>query len=341
MILFRADGNPKIGSGHIMRCLSLADAFQEAGHDSLFVTASGHLQSLIEGRSYGCHVLHTEYDHMERELDVFLPLLQEKQPAFLILDSYFVTPAYMRALTQEAPLVYIDDMNAFDYPADVVANYNIYAEDMAYPPGKKYLRGPKYTPLRREFQNVPQKEKRQDVKDILLLTGGTDLEHVVLTLLRHLREHPLSEGITLHIVLGALNQDAAEIEQEAEHFPNVRLYRNITNISELMQACDVAISAAGTTLYELCACGLPTVTYILADNQIFPAEAFERAGLMLCAGDVRGNVDFAEELFLQVKRLIDDASLRRGMAEEMQNVVDGAGAKWLVKELKRLFSKNF
>lgn len=331
MILFRADGNPQIGSGHVMRCLSLADAFQESGRDSLFVTASGHLQSLIEGRGYMCHVLHTEYDHLEQELDVFLPFLKDKQLELLVLDSYFVTPSYMRALKQEAPLVYIDDMNAFDYPADVVVNYNIYAEDMEYPPGKKYLLGPKYAPLRREFQNIPEKEIRRDVRDILLLTGGTDLEHVVLTLLRYLQENPLPEGIMLHAVLGALNQDAAEIERAAKGFPNVKLYRNIANIGELMQTCDIAISAAGTTLYELCACGVPTVAYILADNQILPAKAFEKTGLMLCAGDVRADAGFAGKIFSKVDMLVHDMDLRRRMAQKMQHMVDSDGAKNVVR----------
>lgn len=333
MIVFRADGNPKIGSGHVMRCLSLADAFQELGQTSLFITASEDLQGLIHSRGHACQVLYTEYDHMEQELDVLLPVLKEKQPALLVLDSYFVTSAYMRALKQEVALVYIDDMNAFDYPADVVVNYNIYAEDMEYPPGKKYLLGPKYAPLRREFHNIPKKEIRRDVKDILLLTGGTDLEHVVLTLLHHLQKNPLPEGITLHAVLGALNQDAEEIERVSKGFPNVRLYRNITNISELMQECDIAISAAGTTLYELCACGVPTVTYILADNQILPAKAFERTGLMLCAGDVRTDTGFAKKIFSKVDMLIRNMDLRGQMVQEMQRMVDGDGAKRVAEML--------
>lgn len=333
MIIFRADGNPQIGSGHIMRCLSLADAFREIGKSCAFITASGYLQSAIEGRGHECRVLHTEYTQMERELEMLLPILREKRPKLLILDSYFVTADYMNALKKEAPLVYIDDMNAFDYPADVVVNYNIFAEDIDYLPEKKYLLGPKYAPLRREFQNIGKKVIRKKAEDVLLLTGGTDLEHVVLKVLGHIKRHALPAGITLHVVLGAMNQDAEEIEKTALHFKNVQLYRNITNMSELMQQCDVAVSAAGTTLYELCACGVPTVTYILADNQIAPARAFEKKGLMSCAGDVREDKEFVEKLFSDVNMLLCDLHFRRNIGERMQNTVDGEGAWHLANTL--------
>lgn len=339
MILFRADGNPKIGSGHIMRCLSIADAFHETGKSCIFITASEHLQGAIESRGHECHVLNTEYTQMEQELEILLPILKEKRPEMLILDSYFVTPDYMRALKQVAPQVYIDDMNAFDYPADIVVNYNIYAEDMKYPPGKKYLLGPKYAPLRKEFQNVGKKVIRQEVKDILLLTGGTDLEHVVLKVLRYLQEDPLSKEITLHVVLGSMNQDIVEIEQAAACFQNVQLNRNITNMSELMQKCDVAVSAAGTTLYELCACGVPTVTYILADNQIMSARAFEKKGLMRCVGDTRENVKFVENLLQEVGLLIQSRRKRYQMAKRMQEIIDGAGTKAIISYVKK-YIKN-
>lgn len=333
MIIFRADGNPQIGSGHVMRCLSLADAFHEIGQSCMFVTASEHLQGLIQDRGYSCYVLHTEYRKMEQELGILLPFLKKKNPKILILDSYFVTLNYMLAIKQEVPLIYVDDMNAFNYPADVVVNYNIYAEDMKYPSGKKYLLGPKYAPLRREFQNIGKKVVRQEVKDILLLTGGTDLEHVVLRILNYMKEHPLPSEITLHVVLGAMNSDIIGIEQVASHFQNVRLYRNIMDMGELMQKCDVAVSAAGTTLYELCVCGVPTVTYVLADNQIVPARAFDKAGLMSCAGDARIDAKFVEKLFLDMKKVICDSGLRKNAAKRLQNTVNGKGAKHLAKAL--------
>ena len=100
-----------------------------------------------------------------------------------------------------------------------------------------------------------------------------------------------------------------------------------------MMQCDAAISAGGTTLFELCACGLPTVTYILADNQIMNAGAFERSGLTLNAGDIRGDVCFAKRLFEILDALTENFALRQRMAEQMQDTVDGMGARRLAEAL--------
>lgn len=332
LILFRADGNPQVGSGHIMRCLSLADAFQDMGQTAVFVTADDCFLDTIQKRGYNSIVLHTEYDHMEDELSVWLPLLRENRPCCILLDSYFVTPDYMTAVKREAPLIYIDDQNAFDYPADVVINYTLYGEGLLYPQNKRYLLGPQFALLRREFQNVPRRQISEQVKQVLLSTGGADWEHVAYQCVQYLSNRP-TEGIIFHVILGTMNQDAAEIEQLADGCDYIVLHRNVSDMRSLMLQCDAAISAGGTTLFELCACGLPTVTYVLADNQIMNAAAFEEAGLMLCAGDIRNDSQFAAHIFECLKTLVQDRSLRLRMSRRMQELVDGNGAAHLAKAI--------
>lgn len=331
MIFFRADGNPRIGAGHIMRCLSLADALREDGVPSAFVTAEPDMGPLIEARGYDCLVLGSVYDRMEEELPALLPLLE--QAALVILDSYFVTPDYMTAVRAKAPLVYIDDLNAFDYPADVVVNYNLYADTMSYPPDKTYLLGPRYAPLRKQFQGLAPRAVRERVEQILLSTGGTDPYHVALGCCEYLRAHPPVSGLVCHIVLGAMNRDAEQIQRIAAETPWIVPHRQVTDMRGLMLECDAAVSAAGTTLYELCACGLPTVTYILADNQRMGAAAFEAAGLMPCAGDVRKNACFAEHIFEKLNILTENYTERQNLVKQMQMTVDGYGTVRLVEKL--------
>lgn len=334
MILFRADGNPQVGSGHIMRCLSLADAFQTAGQAVIFVTADDSFQDIIQRRGYECVVLHTKYDAMEGELSVLIPLLQKFCPSCILLDSYFGTPDYMAAIRNEAPLVYIDDLNTFDYPADLVINYMLYADKLAYPRNKRYLLGAKYALLRKEFRGVPQRQIKEQVKDVLLSTGGADSEHMALGCVRYLRKRP-ADGIIYHVVLGAMNQDVVEIEGLTDGCTHIVLHRNVSDMRSLMLQCDVAISAGGTTLFELCACGVPTVTYVLADNQIMNATSFEEAGLMLNAGDIRTNRQIAKDIFGQVEWLAQDWTLRKRMTERMQALVDGKGAVRLAASIFR------
>lgn len=336
MIFFRADGNPWIGTGHIMRCLSLADAFRERGTEAVFILAESYMQPLIQSRGYECLVLDSAYDRMEEELPAFLPLLKARRPVCVLLDSYFVTPEYMRAVRAEAPLVYIDDLNAFDYPADMVVNYNLYGETVDYPPNKTYLLGPRYAPLRKQFQGLAPRPVRERAERFLISTGGTDPCHVALRCVEYLREHPPDTGAVYHIVLGAMNLDAGQIEKLAAGIPYLAPHRRVDDMCGLMLQCDAAVSAAGTTLYELCACGLPTVTYVLADNQIRGAAAFEAAGLMPCAGDVRRDPGFAGRIFAALERA-GDWDRRREAAERMQALVDGNGAARLAEAIAGTF----
>ena len=336
MILFRADGGPRLGSGHIMRCLSLADAFRDMGQNAVFVTADDCFRDIIHKRGYECRVLRTEYDRMEGELSKLLPLLQELCPQCVLLDSYFVTPRYMAAVRQEAALIYIDDLNSFDYPANLVVNYTLYADKLDYPQNKRYLLGPQYAILRMEFRDIPERRAAAQVRNVLFSTGGADPEHVALECVRYLRERPLS-GVTCHVMLGAMNQDADEIKRIADGCPHIMPHQNVSDMRSLMLECGAAVSAGGTTLFELCACGVPTVTYILADNQIMNAASFEKAGLMLNAGDIRKDSRFAAHIFDCLDTLMRDPPLRRRMSEQMQALIDGNGAVRLADAICKAF----
>lgn len=332
MILVRADGNPRIGSGHIMRCLSLADALRELGEDAVFITADDCFRDMIQKRGYECIVLQTRYDCMAEDLAILLPLLRKLQPRCVLLDSYFVTPDYMASIREAAPLLYIDDQNTFDYPADLVVNYMLYSGKCGYPQNKRYLLGPQYAPLRKEFRDMPRRRAAKRVKNVLLSAGGADPEHVALGCVQYLRDRQ-EQGVTYHIVLGAMNRDVDAIEQIAAGQEHIVLYRQISDMRSLMLRCDAAISAGGTTLFELCACGLPTVTYVLADNQIMNAASFEEAGLMPCAGDIRKDCQFARHVLERLETLTQDHPLRQRVAERMQALVDGNGAIRLAREI--------
>ena len=338
MIIFRADGNSKIGSGHIMRCLSLADAAGERGMACCFVTAGSEFQNIIQEREYKCVVLGTDYTDMEAELPTLKKVLADEKADAIVVDSYFATEAYLNALRPFGKLIYIDDLAAFAYPVDMLVNYNIYAPDIGYEElyaqKKKplLLLGPQYAPLRREFQNGDFRRPNGNVKNVFVSTGGADAEHIALQFIQYLklRREP---QYTFHVLLGAMNQDREEIENLAWNVPNVVIHQNVRDVRELMCSCDAALSAAGSTLYELCACGVPIITYILADNQATGAKRFANRGLALLTGDVRKNADFCPALLDKLDELARDVELRAAMAERAYRVVDGKGAGRVIKEV--------
>lgn len=345
-ILFRADANPSVGFGHIMRCLSIADSAASFNQEVLFILADNTVQGLVNERGYPSIVLGTAYNELEGEAERVSAIIAESRSSALVVDSYFVTKQYLSALQNNCRsvgcvLVYMDDVLAFPYPCDVLLNYNIYGPDADYKglyQGKKtlpiFLLGTSFAPLRREFQSLAHRIVCRQGKKVLISTGGSDCEHITLELVEEIRKRA-GEEITFHVIIGAMNQDKELIYDRAKGCPNVVLHENVKNMSDLMQACDVAISAAGSTLYELCATQTPTITYILADNQIPGAEGFDYYGIMKNCGDIRmlGGEELAHKLLEATIELCSNYEKRVQIAEKMFIAVDGQGAERIVMKL--------
>lgn len=357
MFLFRADGNPNIGAGHIMRCLSIADAAFAVGIPCLFVMADEIFVSTIAGRGHQAAVLDTDYSCMEEELKrgLFERIIRERHPSALIVDSYFVTYQYLLSLKKlcneiSCKLIYLDDVLAFPYPSDYLVNYNIYGpdkemeyENMYFGAAKeevpRFLLGTAFTPLRAEFQNLPHRRVKQQAKDIFLSTGGSDPEHMGLKLVEYIRsctdESRRLDKFHFHLVIGGLNQDMDRIRKIAQGISNITLPCNVIYMQKLMSSCDVAVSAAGSTLYELCATQTPVITYILADNQIPGATGFEKHNVLTCCGDVRleGAGKMARNVIEAAVQLADNYEERVRIASAQKRIVDGKGAGRIVEIL--------
>lgn len=331
-LIFRANAGPAIGSGHIMRCLSLAAAFQELGCECVFLCSGSELEGRI--KAAGCRFckISGAGDVLDPELPALVPLLQELHPDLLIVDSYQVTSSYLSALQRFCPVAYLDDLAAFAYPCEFLINYNLYAldwpqryTDLYSGQTPKLILGPSYAPLRAEFRGLSPRAIRPAMQDVLVSTGGADPEGIAVRLLEALPAYKQWQHACFHFMVGALHPDLPRLQALAAAQPNVQLHINVQKVSDLMVSCDAAIAAAGSTLYELCACGTPTVTYTLADNQLPGAAAFAAHGLMCNAGDCRRNEAFIPHLLDELSNL-SPAPQRTAMSANMRQVVDGEGA---------------
>lgn len=338
MILLRADGGARIGAGHIMRCLSLADALRDAGEVCRFVLADAAMLHAVTARGYAADVLGADPAAGLAELPVLLPVVEQHRPRFVVADSYALPAPWVAAVQAVCPVVRFDDAGDAANPARLLINYNLAALDLDYK-GRAGLFGPRYAPLRAQFAALPPRVVRQKAADALVLTGGADPENLAGALLAALAGHRPKDaaGLHWHFVVGALNPHLPELQAAAVALDSVTLHQNVQEMAALMQRCDVALSAAGSTLYELAATGTPTVTYTLADNQLPGATAFAARGLMVNAGDCRGAAGFAEVLITAVEHLAADAAKRTALAPALQALVDGQGAAQMAAELlKRL-----
>ena len=332
MILIRADANEKIGTGHVMRCLSIANAFVRAGHEVKFVTADHRGDGLIQSRGFESICLDSEWTQMERE--GMGRVVRTYRPDLLLVDSYFATESYLSSLSNSVILACIDDQNLAIWDLDYLIYYNIFGPVMDYSGYKKtrtkLLLGPCYAPLRDEFVSAGFHEI-YDVSDVMVSAGGADPERITEKLIENVCKD--LNDITFHFVVGALNPRLERIKEMAREHHNVILHINEKNMAGLMKSCDIAISAAGSTLYEFCACGTPTITYALADNQLIATNEFDKQKIMLSAGDCRNNEKFIAGLMALIKRLIGNEKLRLEMSRRMQKIVDGNGASRIVNEL--------
>lgn len=344
MILFRADGNEIVGSGHIMRCLSIAQAAKDLGEECCFVMADKSFASAVEHAGVQSFFLNTDFKSMPEELNQLLPVIEKVNPQCIVVDSYYVTEKYLQKIRQYSPVVYIDDLASFAYPVDVLINYNIYGEKIGYVQMyqeqnrklPKLLLGPSYAPLRKEFKEVKRKPQPKKIKNILVSTGGADHEHVALKLAKYLTTHERKSAYQYHFLLGAMNPDVLELTRIEKEFSEIiKLHQNVRQMRELLQSCDIAVSAAGSTLYELCACGIPTITYVLADNQILGACTFEEKGLMLYVGDCRKEKDFPKHAIQAIETLVRKYLYRENVAEQMYMTVTGNGAKKIIEYILR------
>lgn len=344
MFYIRADGNEKIGMGHIMRCLAIAEALRKRGAEVLFLTADEKPVKLIEERGFAAKILFTYYDEMEVELPQLLSIFmgdggsaQQEKPKILV-DSYFVTEFYLKNLGLSAKVILMDDEKRAVYPCDGLVNYNIYGKTLGYekeyPSKTKLFLGCGYMPLREQFRGRSY-EVRDKAEHVLLTTGGGDGCHMALAVAgRLLSEGQEKTGLTWHIVCGPYQPDTKELEKLAVKNDMLQIHKNMADLSGLMENCDIAVSAAGGTLYELCSIGVPTVGFYFAENQRKNMEAFGKLTPVMNAGDFSVYPERVLDFILkEVEILCGEKELREKISRAMRSIVDGKGADRLAREL--------
>lgn len=338
-IYFRTDGNEIIATGHVMRCLSVADACNEMGHEVTFITADNQCSELIHQRGYDSINLLGKWNDLEYELCKLMSLISKHAISILIIDSYYVTEEYLRKLRGLTKTVYFDDLNAFDYPVNVLINYSIYAKRFVCPShylDTKLLLGCDYVPLRMQFKNIGKKEIHKQVQNILITTGGTDNQKMIGELLNVFLNDVFFEHISIHVIMGVFYSNVEELRVLERQSDNITIHCNVVDMAELMVKADVAISAGGSTLYELSACGVPTVVYSIADNQLDNASGFAERGLMEYVGDVRNGIEGCiENIVKATKQYMQCSEKRTMMSHDLQQLVDGLGGMRIVYALTR------
>lgn len=331
-IYIRTDMNDKIATGHMMRCIAIADALRKKKVEAIFIIADENAVNLLKNRNYKFIVLHTNWNDKEGELPILQHHIQKLNIKKILVDSYEVTEKYFRKLHNWVRVMYIDDLNLFSYEVDALVCYANYWRKFQYAQWndnvKKYL-GVKYTPLRENFWNCEPHKIKDNVECLLLLTGGTDPCNIVSKVLEGIEKECF---FRIEVICGAYNQNYNKLKEQYKFEKNVVFHKAVDNIEEYMQEADVAISAGGTTLYELCALGVPTISYAFVDNQLDNVNQFQADNIIDYAGDAREE-NIVNKINIYLKQYMKDMELRKKKSLQMQKLIDGKGAERIAEAL--------
>lgn len=361
MVWIRADANREIGTGHVMRCISIARALRQCGQQVSFITADDSGRSILESGGQEYVILHSDYRHMEDELPELRRLFSENAPDFFLVDSYFVTQHYLREVRRSVPVGILDDKALTGMPVDLLINYNIFADASLYGAGAvgagtvgtdavstgvveanaarrdaacgEYLLGTDYVPLRSEFEGVDY-SVREKAETVLITTGGSDKYDLAGQLLKKALADPRAAALRYLVVSGAYNVHLPELRELEGAHENVSVCCNVSNMSDLMRASDIAVSAGGSTIFELSAVGVPVICFSFVDNQERIVKSFVEKNLTCFGGDYLSQGEaMLDEVVSNINCLAEDYYLRRSLSERLKAVVDGRGAMRIAEKL--------
>lgn len=357
-VVFRADASMEIGSGHVMRCLTLADALCLNGAECLFVCREheGHLADLIEERGHAVRLLATatfvggagvsidEEGSRESWLGCdwqedaknTRTVIADFEPDWIVVDHYGIDARWERCFKDEYKIFVIDDLANRDHCCSVLLDQNLGSVDENYkgkvPGSCRVMVGPEYALLRPEFSQLRGasllRRKDTGLKHILISMGGSDAGNITSRVLEAVRDLEFLKDTTLSIVLGAQARTVKQVNEIAKTMPcPTTVFYDIRNMAEMMVSSDLAIGAAGSTSWERCALGVPSILICLADNQKQALDNLVKAGAAVAIK----SESMEKELRSAMTYFSDDLLLSQ-YSKNAALVTDGLGANRVVKE---------
>ncbi len=353
-VAFRVDASVQMGTGHLIRCLTLADALAQAGAHVTIIsrTDPGLLGRLVGERTFAIELLASTTAGAPQAVDVtepgapyahWLPVhwsvdaadtaaaLERIGPTdCLVVDHYALDHRWERLQRRRAArIMVVDDLANRPHDCDLLLDQNL-AEayetryDALVPAACHKLLGPRYALLRPEFARERARLRPRDgsIRRVLVFLGGSDPDNVtgkVLSAIAALRR----PDIAVDVVLGAASPHIEAVRAQTANLPNARLHVQVDNMAELMAAADLAIGSGGSATWERCCLGLPTIAVCIAENQRAALSRLANDGVhahlgQQAAGGHRHIVD-------AILSLVEAPAHARGMSQRAAKLVDGNG----------------
>ena len=339
-VFIRTDANPEIAGGHIMRCLSVADALSGLGADVRFVLSDDNSVEVVEGCGYRATVLGSDWRNIDDGADTLCHMCDEVERPIVLVDTYSVSEMYVNRLARHAKVCYLGSKGGDLGALSLIVDYSTEADEKAYfdiygQRGTRLLIGPGYAPLRGSFARAYRK-RCGEIRRVLVTTGNTDQCGFMPAFLRAALDDERLTGVKFTPVLGRMVSKviAGDVEEIAKRSQAVEVLQDVTDMAGLMSHCDAAITANGTTVYELAAAGVPAVTFAMVDEQVRSAESFSRLGATIyCGSALRGVEEVAGDCASALAGLLASRENAIALTERAHALVDGCGSEKVAKEM--------
>ncbi len=359
---FRADASLQIGTGHVMRCLTLADSLRADGHQCHFICREqpGHLVHTIQNLGFSVHTLpavsssatgeipdpYTQWLCADWTIDAQQTSVRIQRLGldWLIIDHYALDRDWEQFIHRQYPclnLMVIDDLANRHHHCNLLLDQNLGRQASDYAPWVgtqcKVFAGADYAMLRSEFNMLrPYSLARRatsQLRSILISMGGIDNDDATSLVLRTLQDTPMPSYTQITVVMGGGAPHIERIKAIAAQMPYAtRVVVNANNMAQLMADSDLAIGAAGSTSWERCRLGLPTLMVVLAANQQHACQVLEQQQAALSIGqlaDIRHRLpDLMQSLFQQPQTL-------KYLSDHAAKLCNNAGYQQIIDQLLR------
>jgi UDP-2,4-diacetamido-2,4,6-trideoxy-beta-L-altropyranose hydrolase len=336
-LLVRADASETIGAGHVIRCLALVSAWQSRGGTAVFVSSCGSRtlrDRIIQSGTKFVSVAPAASTSVS--VGSMASILREKT-SFVVLDGYHFGPEdhdVIRA-AGHGLLVIDDTAHLRRYNTEMILNQNLGATELNYVCGPETISmlGPAYALLRPEFSAARKRVRtvRECAHSVVVTMGGADSNNITLKVIEALGQLRI-DSLNIRIVAGPENRHVNELREAVASLPfTAELLTDVLDMAEVMLWAEIAVTAAGSTCWELACLGVPAVSVATAENQVSAATALSRAGVTHYAGwheDLRAN-----DLAASIETLLFSAYRRLKMRQHARELVDGGGTARVVSAL--------
>jgi UDP-2,4-diacetamido-2,4,6-trideoxy-beta-L-altropyranose hydrolase len=367
-VVFRADASVSIGSGHVMRCLTLADELTRQGHQCHFVCRNhkGHLGDLIVGKGHGLTLLpsmnvnilsadargsdnYTQWlgVHWQEDARETLDVLTPWKPDWLVVDHYALDAEWEGMLLSAVQnIMVIDDLANRLHACTLLLDQNVLDLDSA----ERYrqlvgkdctlLLGPKYALLQPEYAQLAESLPERDgvISRVLIFVGGSDPYHLTERYLNVLTA-PEFNYLFVDVVIGKNHPAPANVERLVEARTNTRLYSGLSSLAALMVRADLMLGAGGSTNWERMCLGLNSVVTSVAMNQYEINLALARKELIEFLGPA--NILTDDAVSLVISNTLQDIRVNEKRSAAMRKVVDGRGTKYVIQNCLEKYDNGF